>query len=580
MTHPRFNPRHLNPALVFICAAMVGGLACGGTRARNTVDAGSSGGGTGGTSSQGGSGSGGVGGDTSSVGGVGSGGTSGSGMDGGTTLSTIPCAADPECSSSGLFCEPAKKLCVQCVKSADCPTGRHCLGNTCVSLAACNNSHDCASDQVCDPGRGVCVQCWQNADCALGQTCAANKCVAGCQQSIDCGAGKVCDTASRCVSCAADTDCSDTTQHCVQNTCRTACTTDKTCTPLGMLCDFATSSCVDCKGDTDCPASSFCQAGTCKADLCDPTQSKCYGVDLGLCNGSGSGWGPASICPADKPCQVYGSVATCSGASPIDGGVGPAGDGGLSPGDGPLAICTTATVNPCSSLPKFAGAQTLDGKGDDLCSVPSFVFDATNAAKVINYNNVPLAQFESIKGQVAWSGSGFVAFFEVTDTSVQTVNMKDPTQAIGKTYQGDSIEIMISSNNNVTGLTGTDNNTLHVIVPAEGPAVSVKTSNNGGASSGAHTALNPSQYKQQKTASGYAIEVQLPWPAGAPSAGTQVRFDLALNSADTNCSGVDDMRDGQLLYHVGAGAGATTCQGGDTVPFCDDRTWCATAVQP
>jgi hypothetical protein len=74
--------------------------------------------------------------------------------------------------------------------------------------------------------------------------------------------------------------------------------------------------------------------------------------------------------------------------------------------------------------------------------------------------------------------------------------------------------------------------------------------------------------------------VQLPWPDGAPNAGSQIRFDLALNSADTIFGTVDDMRDGQLLYYVGTVNGNSTCMSNEgTVPFCDDRTWCTTSVQ-
>jgi hypothetical protein len=160
------------------------------------------------------------------------------------------------------------------------------------------------------------------------------------------------------------------------------------------------------------------------------------------------------------------------------GGTSVGGSGGdSSPSDGPIGSCSTTTGNPCTSITKFTGTQTLDGQGDDFCQIPSFQFDVNNNAKIINYNNVPLSQFETVTGQVAWSSAGFSAFFDVKDASVQTVNMKDPSQAINKAYQGDSIEIMISSNNNVTGLTGTDNNTLHVIIPANGPAISTKTSN-------------------------------------------------------------------------------------------------------
>jgi hypothetical protein len=44
--------------------------------------------------------------------------------------------------------------------------------------------------------------------------------------------------------CVSDSDCGDATKICVASACRTRCTSDRTCTPLGLLCDFTTSSCV------------------------------------------------------------------------------------------------------------------------------------------------------------------------------------------------------------------------------------------------------------------------------------------------------------------------------------------------
>jgi hypothetical protein len=81
------------------------------------------------------------------------------------------------------------------------------------------------------------------------------------------------------------------------------------------------------------------------------------------------------------------------------------------------------------------------------------------------------------------------------------------------------------------------------------------------------------------TRTGYAIEVLIPWPGSAPSAGSAIRFDMAINSADKNFAGIDKMRDGQLIYTIVSVSGSTTCQGSDgTVPWCDDRTWCQTNV--
>ena len=113
-------------------------------------------------------------------------------------------------------------------------------------------------------------------------------------------------------------------------------------------------------------------------------------------------------------------------------------------------------------------------------------------------------------------------------------------------------------------------------MPATGPAVSVKTDSSG---TGTPSALPTDQYKQATTSGGYAIEAVLPWPGGAaPSGGAQVRFDLALNSADATFGTVDDMRDAQMIFYVGTAGGASTC-GGDQAPYCDDRLWCATTLQ-
>ena len=239
--------------------------------------------------------------------------------------------------------------------------------------------------------------------------------------------------------------------------------------------------------------------------------------------------------------------------------------------------CLESGGNPCSNLPRFTGTQTVDGEGSEFCNVAPMRLDAENAAKVITYNAEPP---EQLTARIAISASALHAYIEVTDPSVQTVNMADPSQAINQAYQGDAVELMFSSNNQVSGLTSKDANTLHVIVPANGPAVSTKASNSNGSSQGSATELPKAQYAQRQTSTGYAIELQLPWPSGvAPGAGDSIRFDLALDSADSTFGSVSDMRDGQLIYHLES-VSNSTCQGQDApVPFCDDRTWCTTTVE-
>lgn len=237
--------------------------------------------------------------------------------------------------------------------------------------------------------------------------------------------------------------------------------------------------------------------------------------------------------------------------------------------------CASSGGNPCAQIPQFGGEQIVDGLGDEFCNIAPVVLNAANAAKVNAYNAQPT---ETATARIAASTTGLHAFIEVTDGSVQNVATVDSSQAISQVYQGDSIEILFSSSNNVTGLTGADANTLHVIIPAFGPAVSTKATNVNGTSQGTATALPASQFHQVITSSGYAVEALLPWPGGAaPAVGSSIRFDLLLNSADTNFGTIGDMRDGQLVYHL-ENVATTTCQGSSdgTAPYCDDRTWCTT----
>jgi hypothetical protein len=205
-----------------------------------------------------------------------------------------------------------------------------------------------------------------------------------------------------------------------------------------------------------------------------------------------------------------------------------------------------------------------------------FPFIKPSAAVVNNYNNIQDSEFPVINARVAWSAAGLHAFFDVTDASVQSVAMKDPGAATQKPYQGDSIELFFTSNDTPSGAPGSDPGAVHVTLAATGPSVSVRTTNSNGIST-TYTELPAAQYKSGKTATGYAIEALIPWVGGAPSGG-KVRFDLAVNVADTNCSGADDMRDAQMVLRQSTVSGQTSCPGGAEA-WCDDRTWCSTTLQ-
>jgi Cys-rich repeat protein len=447
-----------------------------------------------------------------------------------------------------------------------------------MSFTTCTSKSDCSTDPVCDTTRGVCVQCMTNADCATGHACNANKCVAlpVCKNNGDCPS-KLCDSANGvCIDCLVDSHCGGSNKRCVRNVCRPSCTSKADCSSLGMVCDTSNSACVQCLVTTDCPASWYCLMSACVPDVCDATQSACNGTSIAGCGTAGDVFDNFTACGAGKPCSARGAVASCGGVVTRDGGAPDAATPTRDGGGG--SSCSGGTlVDPCKAgIPKFTGTQTVDGSGSEFCTLPYFELNGQNAAKVLNFNAVPASQFETAIARVAWDSAGFHAFVEVQDSSVQTMKMADAAQATSKSYQGDSIELFFSSSANVTGLTSSDSNTVHVIIPANGPAVSVKDTG----SAGTPTALPTTQFAQATTSTGYAIEVLIPWAGGTPSSAGTVRFDMALNSADKSFSGVDKIRDGQLIYFIGAASGSSSCQTSDgTVPWCDDRVWCQTVVQ-
>lgn len=602
MDHRPSHAHHRNRLFIIACAMAIVGAACASRPKRTSNDPGGASGtsssenssGSGGQSgsSAGGSSSSKAGGSSSSSKtGDSSGGNTSGGAAGGNTgaggSTTGPAGASGTGGVGGMVTVPK----LTCTVDTECPSGRNCKGGACVNPQGCSDSLECAStDLVCDANRGLCVQCTRAADCPSGQSCLSNRCAsaATCQGATDggaasCGQGKVCDPAGRCVECSTDTDCG-TARRCVQNVCRAACDSDKDCTPSGMLCNLAKGVCAQCSEQRPCASGNICDAfGACRFPVCLPGESRCTGNGIAACKADGTGFGTVKACLASQTCKVYGGLAECrdlqvnvdAAVTADDGGMSDLDGGSVSVGTGPRTCGVPGTAAPCESLPNLIVTQTLDGKGDEFCDVPAFHLNAETAktlGKVLVGHATPT---EDATIKVAWSDAGLAVFIDVADASVQSVNPVAANLAIDKVYQGDSIELFLASSSAVKGFPGSDGNALHITIPAEGPAVVVKTTSEGIT----HTAWANAQYKQLKTSTGYAIEAQIPWPGSVPNTGSLVRFDIGLNSADKSFGGVDDMRDGQLIYYVGQVA-TSSCQASDgTVPFCDDRTWCTTLLQ-
>ena len=236
--------------------------------------------------------------------------------------------------------------------------------------------------------------------------------------------------------------------------------------------------------------------------------------------------------------------------------------------------CTSATATPCSGLPAFTGTQVLDGNDDDFCNLPSFELNFSNAAgnggRVVVYNPGGTSYPEHAIARVAWDSAGIHAFIHVTDPNFVAAT------DIGTIYNSDSIELLFTSTTSgLSGGTAQDSGlAMHVIISPPLAAKSQATGYNG-----SQTALDPSLFWAGTESGGYKVELKLPWPGTPPSKGSQIKFDMQLNSADgISTTGDAGPRDAQALLYQGSDPGNSPC-GSDLYPYCDDRLWCSTSLQ-
>jgi hypothetical protein len=401
----------------------------------------------------------------------------------------------------------------------------------------CNDAHAiCGASNICTPCGTPGSPCCPGSQCDATGCCYNNTCVA---EGTTCGTSAGTCQAKRCSGCGAASQ---------------ACCPSNTCYD-GLLCKSGT--CTSC-GDTGqacCAASSA--AGQCKAGLaCSSSGSD------GVCARCG---GAGDICCAGNAC----SDGCCSGGRCL-AATSCSADAATPSDTAPPDNCATGGA-PCSALAHFTGTQVLDGKDDEFCSIPSFELNFTSVGangKVIENNGTGRSYPERAVARVAWDAAGIHAFIRVYDTTFK---------AAGSTelWNGDGIELFFSSSTSVTGLTYNDSNTLHVIVSP--PIAQISRDSN---STGTQTSLPTSQFVTGTDGTGYFVELNLPWPGTAPAASAQIKFDMQLNASDGILSSSESyLRDAQAVFYLGTYS-TTSCSSSAVQPFCDDRLWCTTTLQP
>jgi len=187
------------------------------------------------------------------------------------------------------------------------------------------------------------------------------------------------------------------------------------------------------------------------------------------------------------------------------------------------------------------------------------------------YNSGTSNYPERAIARVAWDSFGIHAFIHVIDPKFV------PATDVGTIYNADGIELLFTSTTSgLSGGTAQDSGVaMHVIVS---PPLAAKSQATG--SSGNQMTLDTNLYSAAAEDGGYKVELKLPWPGTPPTAGSQIKFDMELNSADgISVSGDAGPRDAQAVLYQGPDPGNSPC-GSPLYPYCDDRLWCSTTLQP
>ncbi len=174
--------------------------------------------------------------------------------------------------------------------------------------------------------------------------------------------------------------------------------------------------------------------------------------------------------------------------------------------------------------------------------------------------------------RVAWSSFGLHAHLGVKDPNVLPYTGGDAL-----VFYGDSIEIYVAAYDALTGAfdgTAKDVGAQQIVFGAtDGTIASRATYLFMGGSRGSPPSL---VWYARQTASGYDIELRIPWAdlkpvsMAAPTSGSHIALTSALNSKYNST----DPQAFSAFQVKSPYPTPTSCASTDPQPFCDDRLWC------
>lgn len=306
---------------------------------------------------------------------------------------------------------------------------------------------------------------------------------------------------------------------------------------------------------------------------------RCACYPNGTCNDGLACLSDLCVAPADGTGATPGGGGepASAGSGPTGGGTGGSGGHtGGSPGGGTggqlVDGCNPALIDPCATLPHFAGTQVVDGDDRDLCVLPAFEFrleDAVFAQHQFDESTDPGAipadgSQPSVRVRLGWSETALHFHATVVDADVQ------PPTSTAEVWNGSGVQLFFSPFAATEALPISAGTTTapaapwQILVGAPGATSTYATWVGGGP-------LDASWFAAQTTDTGYTIEVRVPLDAGGSiAAGQTLGFNFTLSSGMVFYEMITRSWSGMLANETCADCG---------YPYLDPRAWCQPVAQ-
>ncbi len=229
-----------------------------------------------------------------------------------------------------------------------------------------------------------------------------------------------------------------------------------------------------------------------------------------------------------------------------------------------VPVPTTKLCTEIEHLESLATAQVLDGTPDEFCGASYYEFD-NSSGESTDPSPVPIEAKTIVKTRVAWSTFGLHLHLAVADPMLWT--HADPQYI----WQGDSVELYVAGFATLTGRFDATNDVgaMQVVLTPVANALPARAEIFfAGARQGS---LPTEQWKIRNVATGYEVEVRIPWAfigGTAIAAGKSIGFTMAVNQKwNTTIRHTFSLWKQKVIN-------SSPCPGGVGNAYCDDRTWC------